>query len=686
MTTDPLNAAVGRIDAAVGGDSLPQPSSVTSRDLAALAAAIDRVQALIAAGAEPGPERSAAVERIADIAFVLHEREVEPSLCDALDAAVREIGDSGEPDHAGRERRDQAAELLRELSRRVSDMMAAAEAARRAERFLAAESPRQVRRHDDAEVGEGERGGLFDLDVEEDDEFARLVASITGELPQRADPENSAETTEAAPEPDAEWQEEMALSALMAADKTSESEASPPDETMLAAASPPPEVTAPDEPAAASEAPVVPAVGEMIAEVLAAVPEDATAPQADIVEDDQSDSSELEASAADEADAENAVVVESSAAVFVLEASLAAAADALAADAATGEIAADGATGESAAAESASEQNDTPPRGETIEPPLLEQPEASLLDQQTDEPTFGEFITDPLAAAFQAADATHPEEGVDHQPRAAPEEENMAVATGDEPQLVALPAPDEMTPVAVEGSALGAEQAADPSSSPQVFDFVAERTGAVDEDRGAPPAAEFDQIDPGDVEAGYAQAGHVEADRQTEPDIAALEPPVEMPASVGFDAPQPSHALLPEPEPSIDPQDDPGDLFDPMPEPPAALTPEPSLPAEDPLVPLDLSELPDQLPVPPPSQVEAAPPEAAAAAAAVPMAEAAALSAAIGTGAAAPIAPDVKSAPQAVSPRGGAPVPTLPPPRPVSNDPLSTVRALSEEEMIALFS
>ena len=49
---------------------------------------------------------------------------MERSLCDALDAAVREISDAGAIKRSSAQRTEQAAELLRELSRRVNDLIA----------------------------------------------------------------------------------------------------------------------------------------------------------------------------------------------------------------------------------------------------------------------------------------------------------------------------------------------------------------------------------------------------------------------------------------------------------------------------------------------------------------------------------------------------------------------------------
>jgi len=69
--TDSLIAAIARIEAAVRSDA---PAKESTRR----------------------PDVSAAAERLADIAFALRERGAEATLCDALDAALREICDACE--------------------------------------------------------------------------------------------------------------------------------------------------------------------------------------------------------------------------------------------------------------------------------------------------------------------------------------------------------------------------------------------------------------------------------------------------------------------------------------------------------------------------------------------------------------------------------------------------------------
>ena len=91
-------------------------------DLNEIAAAIERIDALLATSM--ASDIHSAVEKIQDIAFVLHERPVEQSLCDALDSAIREIADAlVRPDGAAGSVR-KAAELLHVLAARVSAMIA----------------------------------------------------------------------------------------------------------------------------------------------------------------------------------------------------------------------------------------------------------------------------------------------------------------------------------------------------------------------------------------------------------------------------------------------------------------------------------------------------------------------------------------------------------------------------------
>src|SRR5271154_983333 len=75
-------------------NAMPAPIAAPAlcRDLIEIAAAINRVEALVEGG-ESASDGYTAVERIRDIAFALREREFESALCDALDYAARSISE-----------------------------------------------------------------------------------------------------------------------------------------------------------------------------------------------------------------------------------------------------------------------------------------------------------------------------------------------------------------------------------------------------------------------------------------------------------------------------------------------------------------------------------------------------------------------------------------------------------------
>jgi hypothetical protein len=116
--TNMLVSAITRVEAAIRGE----PSAQSSVNLNEIAAAIERIDALLATSM--ASDMHSAVEKIQDLAFVLHERPVEQSLCDALDSAIREIADAlVRPDGAAGIVR-KAAALLHVLAARVSAMIA----------------------------------------------------------------------------------------------------------------------------------------------------------------------------------------------------------------------------------------------------------------------------------------------------------------------------------------------------------------------------------------------------------------------------------------------------------------------------------------------------------------------------------------------------------------------------------
>jgi hypothetical protein len=115
--TNMLVGAIERVEAAIRGE----PSAQSSTGLKEIAAAIERIDAVLAA--VKASNIHSAVEQIQDIAFVLHERPVEQSLCDALDGAIREISDAlSSPDGAAETLR-KTAELLHALAGRVNAMV-----------------------------------------------------------------------------------------------------------------------------------------------------------------------------------------------------------------------------------------------------------------------------------------------------------------------------------------------------------------------------------------------------------------------------------------------------------------------------------------------------------------------------------------------------------------------------------
>jgi hypothetical protein len=133
---------------------------------------------------------SAAIERLSDIAFMLHERPVEATLCDGLDAAVREVSGANMRSQSAAEDVRKAAELLHALASRVSAMMT---------RSIGGSGTGQPAGENvAAESAPG--AGLFELATDDGETFAEAVAALAASLPTLADAPN--EPAEAAPEPE----------------------------------------------------------------------------------------------------------------------------------------------------------------------------------------------------------------------------------------------------------------------------------------------------------------------------------------------------------------------------------------------------------------------------------------------------------------------------------------------------
>src|SRR5580700_8288696 len=186
--TTAIVSAIARIEATLRGEGPPQADA--AGDLLEIAAAIGRIQAALAAGTPPAPDVSAAIERLSDIAFVLHERPVEATLCDGLDAAIREISEAGARSASVADGARNAAELLRALAGRVSGMIALSTGARGADQ--------PVGKTIAVEAMPG--AGLFEVASNDGETFAQAVAALAASLPMLADAPN--EPVEATPEPE----------------------------------------------------------------------------------------------------------------------------------------------------------------------------------------------------------------------------------------------------------------------------------------------------------------------------------------------------------------------------------------------------------------------------------------------------------------------------------------------------
>ncbi len=184
-TTAIVNA-IARIEAALRGEGPPRADA--AGDLMEIAAAIERVQAAIANCTTPASDTAAAVERLSDIAFMLHERPVEATLCDGLDAAVREISEANMRAESTAAGVREAAELVRALAGRVREMMTLSSASRGASQ--------PAGENVDATAG----AGFFELATNDGEAFAQAVAALAASLPTLADAPS--EPVEAAPEPE----------------------------------------------------------------------------------------------------------------------------------------------------------------------------------------------------------------------------------------------------------------------------------------------------------------------------------------------------------------------------------------------------------------------------------------------------------------------------------------------------
>ncbi len=194
---------IARLEAAVQERSR-ETSAAISDQLSDLVATIEQIEAVLRPNGVSAPDVHFAVEHIQDIAMALRQREVEAALCDTLDAAVRDVGDAIVRNDAAAARAQSAAELLRDLTRRVTDMIALAAsveepAAKPGERGVDVEAPKHKTdwfdNTFDRPVTEVlHRGTRRQALMSDDDHAASFLRSALAPLPL---PDNEAE---AAPE------------------------------------------------------------------------------------------------------------------------------------------------------------------------------------------------------------------------------------------------------------------------------------------------------------------------------------------------------------------------------------------------------------------------------------------------------------------------------------------------------
>lgn len=178
--------AIARVEAAIRGKTAAPAAAAVADDLLEIAAAIDRLEAAIVVGAAEVADVSAAIERIQDIAFMLHERSVEASLCDALDAAVRDISRASLHPDAAAGGADNPTALVRALANRLREMIARAIGPRDADQPVG----------DDVVVAAAPGVGLLEMPPIDGEAFAQAVAALASSLPALDD---AAESVSGAP-------------------------------------------------------------------------------------------------------------------------------------------------------------------------------------------------------------------------------------------------------------------------------------------------------------------------------------------------------------------------------------------------------------------------------------------------------------------------------------------------------
>jgi hypothetical protein len=109
---------------AVMDHASPAPLPTALADgLSGVAMTIRQIEAVLKANGALAPDVHFAIERIQDVAMALRMREVDAALCDTLEASIREVGDAIVRNDAAAARTLGAAALLRDLGKRIEQMM-----------------------------------------------------------------------------------------------------------------------------------------------------------------------------------------------------------------------------------------------------------------------------------------------------------------------------------------------------------------------------------------------------------------------------------------------------------------------------------------------------------------------------------------------------------------------------------
>jgi hypothetical protein len=123
----PVVQPIERAEQLVAGERVPSLApAALAKGLADLTAIVTQVEALLRAQRILKGDAHFAVERIHDVAMALRMRDVDSTLCDMLDASVREVGDAVVRHEAAATGTLSAAALLRDIMRRIEDLAAVA--------------------------------------------------------------------------------------------------------------------------------------------------------------------------------------------------------------------------------------------------------------------------------------------------------------------------------------------------------------------------------------------------------------------------------------------------------------------------------------------------------------------------------------------------------------------------------